>query len=143
MSQNVKLKPISTIIADLGLEDGGRVHKEFAQACAIHMDKYVPMQRGNLAKYKLVDNGTSIMYDQPYAHYMYVGKVMGPNIPIKVNGIVVRWFSRKPKHYTGADIDYKKNRHEYAGAYWDKRMWSAEKNEIVSEMQNYIERGGK
>lgn len=141
MSVEVKFKPANTIVADLGLNEGGRVHKFFTQTCAIHMDKYVPFDRGTLAKYKIYGFDT-IAYEQPYAHYMYVGKVMGPNIPIKVNGVIVKWFSKAPKYYTGADIVYNTTKHEYAGPYWDKRMWSAEKDDVIEEVQRYVDRGG-
>ena len=136
------MKPVSVIEAKLKIQPNGEGHKFFTQTCAEFMDRYVPFDRGNLAKYKLYGADT-IAYEQPYAHYLYVGKVMGPNIPIKVNGVIVRWFSRKPKHYTGADIVYNTSKHAEAGAYWDKRMWSAKKDEIVGIMQDYIDRGGK
>ena len=77
---------------------------------------------------------------------MYEGLVMGPNIPIKESGIIVGWFSPKgkPKHYTGANIKYHKDAgHPYAGPHWDKRMWSAESDDIVQEVQNFVDRGGK
>lgn len=143
MAQSVKLKPTSTIKARLGIQPNGRVQKFFTATCAKHMDQYVPYDEGNLALYKI--EGTNIIYDQPYAHYMYKGKVMGPNIPIKENGIIVGWFSPKgqPKHYTGEDIDYSKSKargHKYAGPYWDKRMWSADKDKIIKEVQDFIGR---
>ena len=140
--KNVKLKPISVIEADLGIDPDGDVQLFFTQTCATHMDKYVPFDKGNLAKYKLYGTDT-IAYEQPYAHYMYVGKVMGDNIPIKVNGIIVRWYSKAPKHYTGADIKYNTSKHDEAGAYWDKRMWSAEKDEVIKKVQDYLDKGGK
>lgn len=144
----VKMQPISVIKARLGIEKGGRVHKFFTNTCYEHMDKYVPYEDGGLA-YNSVDVQTDkIIYQSPHAHYMYEGKVMGPNIPIKENGIIVGWFSPKKqaKHYTGKDINYSKSRqrgHKYAGPHWDERMWSAEKSEVIKEVQENINRGGK
>ena len=144
MSSNVEVKmmPTSVIEAKLGIQPMGPAHAYFTEKCAEHMDKYVPYREGDLAyntMYKTVDE---IHYTAPYAHYMYEGKVMGPNIPIKQNGVIIKWFSRKPKYYTGADIDYSQSQaqpgHEYAGPHWDKRMWSAEKDEVVKEIAEYI-----
>ena len=139
MSQNVKLKPVSTIEAGLGIDPNGAVQLFFTQTCAHHMDKYVPFDKGTLAKYKIYGNDT-IAYEQPYAHYMYVGKVMGPNIPIKVNGVIIRWFSKKPKYYTGADMVYNTSKHKEAGPYWDQRMVSAEGKDVVKEVQDYAKK---
>lgn len=141
----VKLLPTSTIKANLGIEPNGRIQKFFTQTCAIHMDKYVPFNNGDLARYRL--EGNKIIYDQPYAHYMYKGEVMGTNIPIKEDGIVVGWFSPKgkKKHYTGKAINYSNSiskGHKFAGKYWDKRMWSAEKEQVKKEVQDQIKHGG-
>lgn len=140
-----ELKPVSEIITTLGIEEGGEAHKFFTHTCRIHMDKYVPMANGDLAINNVREETDRIIYASPYAHYMYEGKVMGPNIPIIENGIVVGWFSPKgkPKHYTGADIKYSTSQHSYAGKHWDKRMWSAEKDTVEKEVQDYVQRGGK
>ena len=142
----VKIKPTSEIKARLGIEPNGRVQKYFTKRCAEHMDKYIPLDEGGLAYDNRIIEADRIIYESPYAHYMYIGKVMGPSIPIKEDGIIVGWFSPKgkPKHYTGKNIDYSKSQargHQYAGSYWDKRMWRAEKKEVIQEVQNYL--GGK
>lgn len=134
------LKPISEIKANLGIEPNGRVQKFFTDTCAKHMDKYVPYDEGILRNY--VIEGTNIVYKQPYAHYMYKGDVMGPNIPIKEGTRIVGWFSLKgkAKHYTGKKIRYNQTAgHEYAGPYWDKRMKSAEIQDVVKEVQELVE----
>lgn len=142
------LPPINVIKADLGIQPNGPVQKYFTKRCADYMDQYVPFAEGQLAYDNRVIEDDKIIYQSPYAHYMYEGKVMGPNIPIKENGVIVRWISPKgkPKHYTGADIDYSKSiasGHKNAGPHWDKRMWSAEKHNVIKEVQNYVNRGGK
>lgn len=145
---SVKMKPTSVIKARLGINKGGRVQAFLTNTCYKHMDKYVPYDNGTLA-YDSVDVQTDrIVYQAPYAHYLYEGKVMGPSIPIKENGVIVRWVSPKgeKKHYTGKDIDYSKSiakGHTYAGPHWDKRMVSAEMQDVVKEVQSYINRGGK
>ena len=75
----LKLKPTSVIIANLGLENGGEIHKWFTDTCALHMDKFVPMDTGALAE-TVVVNGQinsknvyddAIVYNQDYAVYVY------------------------------------------------------------------------
>ena len=146
MSKSVNMKPTSVIIADLGLQPNGKVQKYFTKRCADYMDKYVPYKEGGLAYDNRVIEDDKIIYESPYAHYMYEGKVMGPNIPIKEDGNIVGYFSPKgkSKQYTGEDINYKTSAgHEYAGPHWDKRMVSAEMDDLVKEVQDYIKHGGK
>lgn len=143
----VKMKPISEIKVKLGVSPRGKVAKFLTKKCAEHMDKYVPLDEGGLAYDNRKIKTNKIIYQSPYAHYMYVGKVMGPNIPFFEEGIIT-WRSpkKKPKHYTGKDINYSKSQdrgHKYAGPYWDKRMWSAEKKEIMKEVRQYMKNGGK
>lgn len=142
---SVKMQPTSVIKAHLGIEPNGRVQTFFTKRCAEHMDKYIPLDEGGLAYDNRTIESDRIIYESPYAHYMYEGKVMGPNIPIMEEGKIVGWFSPKgqPKHYTGKDIDYSKSiarGHKYAGPHWDKRMWSAESQDVVKEVQDYVRR---
>ena len=112
----VKLKPTSQIKARLGIQPNGRVQKFFTNTCYKHMDKYVPMDEGNLRT--IVDvKSDSITYESPYAKYQYHGK--------RADGTHV------VKNYTTPGT----------GTYWDKRMTSAEIQDVVKEVQNYI--GGK
>lgn len=41
----MKLKPISVIKADLGINPGGKVQAFFTETCKKHMEKYVPYSR--------------------------------------------------------------------------------------------------
>lgn len=112
----VKIQPTSVIKARLGLEPNGRVQKFFTSTCAKHMDKYVPKDEGNLRT--IVDiESDSITYESPYARYQYYG--------MRDDGTHV------VQNYTTPGT----------GPYWDKRMVSAEMQDVVREVQNYI--GGK
>ena len=143
MTTKVRMKPISVIKANLGIQPNGPVHSYFTERCATYMDKYVPFKKGNLAYTNRIVETDEVIYNSPYAHYMYEGKVMGPNIPIIKNGVIVGWFSKGPKYYTDEDIKYKSSAgHEYAGPHWDQRMWSAEKDDVIKEVQKFINRGG-
>lgn len=112
----VKLKPTSQIKARLGIQPNGRVQKFFTNTCYKHMDKYVPMREGNLRT--IVDiQSDSIIYESPYAQYQYKG--------MREDG------SRPVRNYTTPGT----------GPYWDRRMVSAEMQDVVKEVQDYI--GGK
>lgn len=114
----MKMKPISQIKADLGINPGGRVQKIFTDTCRKHMDKYIPMDTGNLAG--TWDMGVDyITYEQEYAHYQYKG------------------ISK-----SGKPLNYSTEKHQYAGPYWDKRMVSAEMNDVVREVQEYVGKRG-
>ena len=136
---SVQMQPTSVIKARLGIEPDGRVQRYFQKRCKDYMDKYVPREDGNLRKNVDLSNPNLIVYQSPYAHYMYEGKVMGPNIPITENGNITGWYSPKgkKKHYTGASIVYHT---AGTGDHWDKRMVSADMNSLVKEVQDYIRR---
>jgi hypothetical protein len=105
------LKPISEIKANLGIEPNGRTQKFFTNTCYRHMDKYVPKDTGNLRTIVNIE-ADSITYESPYAHAQYIGEVNGGQV----------------KNYTTPGT----------GPYWDKRMVSAEMQDVVREVQAYI-----
>ena len=110
------LQPTSVIKKQLGIDINGRVQKFFTQTCAIHMDKYVPMDKGNLRDYNI--EGNKIIYDQPYAEYQYYG------------------ISK-----TGKNLVYSPLKHPLATSYWDKKMVTNEMDDIVKEVQDFVSRG--
>lgn len=109
----VKLNPTSQIKIRLGINSNGRIQKAFTNSCYKHMDKYVPMDLGNLRTVVNIKED-SITYESPYAHAQYVGYTTGPVVNYTTPG---------------------------TGPYWDERMKSAEMDDIVKEMQKLI--GGK
>lgn len=114
----LKMQPTSVIKARLGIEPNGRVHKYFTKRCRDYMDKYVPMDEGNLrANVSLTTN--TITYESPYARYQYYG--------VREDG------THRVQNYTTAGT----------GTYWDKRMVSVDMPTIVEEVQEYVNRGGK
>lgn len=119
---SLKMQPTSKIKARLGIEPNGRVQKFFTNTCYKHMDKYVPMSdlesAGNLRT--IVDiQPDSITYESLYAEYQYYG--------MRKDGTHV------VKHYTTPGT----------GPYWDRRMVSAEMKDVVEEVQNFVNNGGK
>lgn len=137
----MKMKPADVIAVRLGIDPNGRAQRFLTQTCYNHMDKYVPIDTGDLRS-NVVLTADEIRYVSPYAHYMYEGKVMGPNIPITKKGVAepTGWFSPKgkAKSYTGANIIYHT---AGTGHHWADRMKSAEMQEVVKEVQAFIKRG--
>ena len=112
----VKMQPTSVIKANLGIEPNGKVQKFFTNACYRYMDKYVPKDTGALRENVTLTTNT-ITYEQPYAHAQYVGIVNGHAV----------------QNYTTPGT----------GPYWDKRMVSADMQNVVAEVQNFVNKGGK
>ena len=73
-------------------------------------EPFVPFQQGGLREkieYPEGIYGGEIEYNTPYAHYMYEGKVYGPNIPIRDEaGNVTGWYSPPNKRPTGRSLTY-------------------------------------
>ena len=119
----VKIAPANQIKARLGLEVDGRVQKFFTNTCYKHMDKYVPFDEGNLAT--IVDIQSSwITYEMPYASYQYYGVRKDGTHPIN-------------------EANRNRNYHPLATSYWDKKMVSAEMQDVVKEVQKELNRGGR
>ena len=114
----VKIQPTSVIKANLGIEPNGKVQKFFTNTCYRYMDKYVPKDNGILRENVTIDSN-SITYEQEYASYQYYGE--------RKDG------SHKVSNYTTPGT----------GPYWDKRMVSADMQNVVAEVQDFIDRGGK
>ena len=113
---SAKIKPTSVIKANLGIEPNGKVQKFFTNTCYRYMDKYVPKDNGLLREIVTIDSN-SITYEQEYAHAQYIGEVNGGKVT----------------NYTTPGT----------GPYWDKRMVSAEIQDVIAEVQNYVNKGGK
>lgn len=117
---SIEFQPISVIEAHLGIEPNGPTQKFFTNTCYNHMDKYVPKREGNLRTIVSFGiDGNSITYQSPYARYQYKG--------MRDDG------SRVVKRYTTPGT----------GPYWDKRMWSAEGEQVIREIEKYMRRFSK
>ena len=124
------------------------IHNEFKRMC----DPYVPMKEGVLSQTNGNNGSVEVTKDNvrwfakapgsdvSYAHYMYVGEVYGPNIPIIEDGIVVGWFSPfgQKKHPTGRDINYNKEMHPLASKEWDKAMMRDRGDEFLENIKGIL-----
>lgn len=87
---------------------------------------YVPMSAESGAHFatrsQVSQDGKTVTYPGPYAHYDYVGEVYGPNIPIMHGGIPAGFFSPpgRKKSPTGREMEF--HGAPMRGKEWDKRM---------------------
>lgn len=141
---SVYIKPISTIKARLGIQEGGPAHAFFTETCYKHMGRFVPGGTdGNLNQN--VDIQTNqITYKSPYAHYQYIGKLYVD--PKYEKGA---FYSEDYGYWSRPGITKKPTQKDLkyhtpgTGSYWDKKMWTSKKNEVIAEVQKYIDRGCK
>lgn len=114
------------------------IHNLLAKMC----DPYVPMDEGYLSQSVQV-LPAYVQYQGPYAHYMYIGEVYGPNIPIKDDaGNIIGWFSPpgQTKTPTGRPIQYSTEKHPLASKEWDKAMMRDKKDEFLQQVKDILER---
>lgn len=139
----VKVKvDISTaqILERRGLGASRAARRYLASEVRRFCDPYVPFAQGTLKNSAIIaEDGSTITYPGLYAHYQYEGKAMGPNIPIIQGGQLAGFFSRGPKRYTGADLQY--HGAPMRGPRWDERMLADKSEELTQSLANYV--GGK
>lgn len=106
---------LSKIKKNLKLD--GRTQAFLTSTVAKHMQPYVPYSGDGDNRYHLNEEVTltpnTITYEMPYAHAQYVGFT---------TGLVTHWTTPG------------------TGPYWDKRMLSAEANEIKKELVDFMRR---
>lgn len=135
----VKVNPVSRIKARIGLNPGGDVPRVFAEICKTHMDSYVPRRSGILRGSARIINNNQILYNTEYAHYIYEGKkyVMDNGKSAYYSPTYGFWSKpHTPKVDSGELLNYRDG-----FRYWDREMWSAEKDQCLKELEDYI--GGK
>lgn len=118
---SVVINSFGQIARRLGIEKGGPANAYLTNLCYKKMDRYVPMSAkesaGNLRT--IVDiSAKSITYQSPYARYQYFGQ--------RADGRHI------VKNYTTPGT----------GSYWDKKMLSVEKQNIINSMNKYIKGHG-
>lgn len=132
------------LLRSRGLEKGGRVQQAIDNAVIRLCEDYCPIDTGTLSKspYSASTPGR-VVYDRPYARYLYYGEVWGPNIPVfdDDSGEPAGFFSPKDqkKHPTGRQIDYSKSQARgkpLAGSFWFERMKADHAKDIIKEAES-------
>ena len=123
----IKMSPVRTMLKRLGLDRDGGVQIQLTNTVNRRLTRYMPAQTGVLStKLKFVKSPTEIEILGPYARYQYYGKVM---------------VGSPPKKATDRDLQYDHTKNAMAGPYWDRRMMANEGDEIVAELQEYVDGG--
>ena len=115
-----------------------RVQCAIDSAALKYMYPYMPFRSGALIK--LTETATvagsgRIVCPGPYAHYLYMGEIYGPNIPIREGGQTVGFFSPPSKQKTGRPLTYDTTKNPLAGAHWFERMKADHKDDILKVAQ--------
>jgi len=128
--------PVEQILEDRGLNPMGLVQRYIDSEVIRYCDPKVPFRTGMLKDSALISTvigSGMVVYATPYARYMFMGEVMGPNIPIRDSGTgaITGWRSPpgKPKYLTGRQINY--NGAPERGAHWVERMAAEHLDDIV------------
>lgn len=97
-----------------------------------HSSKYIPFQTGALdqsGRTGTVIGSGEVVYQSPYARYMYYGKVMRD-----AQGRAL--YGKAPKHVTDEDIHY--HGEPQRGKLWFERMKTAHKATILKNCQRFF-----
>ena len=130
-------------IKKCGVGKGGRVQKVVDSAVIRESTPYVPYDEGILAG--SANTATEIgrgevVYDTPYARYLWYGEVYGPNIPIVENGEIVGYRSPPEKYPTGRSLQYNTDHNPLAGSHWCERAMADHKKDVLEEAQHAANR---
>lgn len=128
----------------LGVEPGGNVQKAVDAAVIRECFPYLPFDEGVLAgsANTATEIGSGeVIYDTPYARYLYYGEVYGPNFPITENGEIVGYYSPPEKFPTGEKLEYRTEKHPMAGSHWFDRAMADHKDDVLKEAQDAADSG--
>jgi lipoprotein len=144
---SVKMKPISTIKARLGIQKSGPAQAFFTQSCYRYMTPFVPGgTRSHLNQTAGVDID-NITYQGPDAHYLFNGILYVDQITGKGAFYSPDYgYWSRPSKYGIPKIPTERQLIYHTpgtGAHWDKLMWTSQGSKVVEEVQNYVNRGCK
>lgn len=141
----VDMKPTEVLLEERGLGKGGRAQTVLDSEIVDRMEPYTPHRNGILkSKNNFSGIGTGIIgQHQPYARYMYYGKVMVDPVTGAAgfkdkNGF---WKSRRYVDKVVSDRDITYQGAPMRGAFWFERM----KADHIDELLNIVakETGGR
>lgn len=131
-----------------GLGINGHVQKTVDAAVIRECFPYVPFDEGILAgsANTATEIGSGeVVYDTPYARYLYYGEVYGPNIPIVENGVITGWWSppNQEKYATGRELDFSRSQEKHgllAGSHWFDRAMADHIDDVLKEARDAANR---
>ena len=134
----LKLIQKSTVLAKsykaIGLDENGRVTRYLRDTVDRLSNPFIPFESGGLRRLKQYPNNYSIKYTSPDAHYHYNGVLY-------VTKSGSSWAKKGERKYkTNKKLRYHTSG---TGPKWDKLMMQRRKNDVIKDVQNFINRGGK
>ena len=144
---DVHLDP-NDILNEFGLEPGGFVQRTVDQLVIDFCDPYVPASPRESLKTSAgvateIGSGL-VVYDTPYAHYMYMGIVYGPNFLVDINGkLEWRSYKDRTKKPTNRKLTYDQSRSPLAGPFWLERMKADRMTELLDVVRKAAVQRGK
>lgn len=110
-------------IQNLGLEEKGRVQQVVTQAVLQLSEPYVPLDEGNLLASGHIENDTDIVWNTPYARYMWNGIVYeDPDLHCAGFKTENGWRSRKGVQKVPSDRSLQYYNGTHRGSHWVDRM---------------------
>lgn len=110
-------------IKTLGLNEKGRVQQAVSEAVLKLSDPYVPFNEGTLLASGHIENGTDIVWDTPYARYMWNGIVYeDPELHCAGFQTENGWRSRKDVQKVPTDRELQYYNGSLRGKRWVERM---------------------
>lgn len=144
----VKMKPVTELLKDKGLDANGKTQAFHTQNCLRRIVKYMPYLSGTLIKQTIIQtdiHSNLIVTQAPQARYLFYGKVM-VDPKYRCGGFLGNdgWFSRPgvTKVLTNRDLTYTKTKNPQAGPRWDEALSTNEGRALAADLQRYIDRRG-
>ena len=116
---------VAAVLKKKGLGPDNGAQKYLAARIAARCDPYVPKDQATLKNtVQIAEDGSALIYAQPYAHYQYEGRAMA---------------GRAPKHYTGKALQYQEG--PMRGPHWEERMMADHRQDVEADLAAYLDRG--
>lgn len=110
-------------IRTLGLEERGRVQQVVTNEVLRLSEPYVPLDQGDLVASGHIENGTDVVWDTPYARYMWNGIVYeDPDLHCAGFKTDNGWRSRKGVQKVPTDRSMEYRNGNLRGPRWVERM---------------------
>lgn len=125
----------------LGIEERGRVQRVVSEEILRLCDPYVPLSEGYLRDTGHVENNSEIVWNGPYAHYMYEGIVYeDPKLHCAGFKTENGWRSRKNVQKVPTDREIQYNNGTRRGAHWvDRALQNGGRKKVEDAARRAVE----
>lgn len=139
ITAHLYLPSVEKMMENCGLNKGGKVQQYIDNFVKEKSEPYIPHKTGALvASSSISSNGGQVIWNTPYAHYMYEGKLM---ISPSTGSSWAKKYEQKLYAEPSKTLHYQsgnENRRER----WFDRMIIDKKDELIKNCQNIVN-GGK